>query len=86
MGYRKFKLSILNLLPMIVIPILVVNQFILSGYLISSILYCGTHVLLHNIRIYDYIQNNVKTSTYRALIISFFKLVFWIYLLFRTKY
>ena len=75
MGYRKFKLSILNLLPMIVIPILVVNQFILSGYLISSILYCGTHVLC-NIRIYDYIQNNVKTSTYRALIISFFKLVF----------
>ena len=31
-GYRKFKLSILNLLPMIVVPILVVNQFILSGY------------------------------------------------------
>lgn len=79
-GYRKFKLSILNLLPMIVIPILVVNQFILSGYLISSILYCGTHVLLHNIRIYDYIQNNVKTSTYRALMISFFQISFFGYI------
>jgi hypothetical protein len=81
-GYKSFKLSIVNLSPFIIVPILAINQLVLSGYFIASILYCFTHVLLHNIRIYDYKKNNVSTSTLRSLIIFTMQIGFFSYIYF----
>ena len=81
-GYKSFRLSILNILPFILIPILAINQLILSGYFISSTLYCFSHVVLHNIRIFDYKNNKVKTSAYRSIIIFIQQIGFFGYIYF----
>lgn len=81
-GYKSFKLSILNISPFIIIPVLVVNQLILPGYFAASIFYCFTHVLLHNIRIYDYKKDNVKTSALRSVIIFILQIGFFAYIYF----
>ena len=46
-GYKSFKLSILNISPFIIIPVLVVNQLILPGYFAASIFYCFTYSFIN---------------------------------------
>ena len=77
-GYKNFKLKTYHLFLLIVFPFLAINQLIISGYMIASILFSLSYVLVQNIRIYDYIDNNVykvsKRSSYIFGIISLFYL------------
>lgn len=67
-GYKNFELNILYISLLIFIPLLIVDRFLFSGHLISSSLFCLTYILIQNIRIYDYINNNVKKVAFRSFL------------------
>jgi hypothetical protein len=81
-GYKNFQLKISSLALVLVLPILVVDRLFMSGYFISSLLYCLSHVLLHNIRVYDYKNNDVPSSTSRSIGILLLQLTFFYYVVF----
>ncbi len=68
-GYKKFKLKIYHLFGLIVFPLLVINQLIISGYIISSVLFCIAYVLIQNIRVFDYINHDIKRVSIRSFLI-----------------
>jgi len=80
-GYKKFRLNLMNISLVLLIPILILDRFVVQGYLLGALLYCITHVLIHNIRIYDYKKNNVKLATQRSVVIFIFQISFFILLL-----
>lgn len=80
-GYKKFRLNLINLSAVLLIPILILDRFVFQGYFLAAFLYCLTHVLIHNIRIYDYIKNNVKLATQRSVAIFIIQISFYIILI-----
>ena len=77
-GYKDFRLKIYHLIIIITLPMLAINQLVLSGYMFSSILFAFSYVLVQNIRIYDYLNNAVIDVSKRSFYI--FILVFSLYL------
>lgn len=67
-GYKKFKLNIFYTIVLIFLPLLVVDRFLYSSHLISSTLFCLSYVIIQNIRIYDYINQDVKRVAVRSFL------------------
>lgn len=80
-GFKNFKLNIFNLALIILMPLLAVDRFLLEGLIFPSFLYAVSHVLIHNIRIFDYKNNNVLTAAKRSLVISILQIILFGYLL-----
>lgn len=84
-GYKNFKLNIFNIATIIFLPLLAMDRFLLEGFLLPSLLYSISHVLIHNIRIFDYKNNNVLTATKRSIVISILQFIFFAYLLYNKN-
>ena len=80
-GYKKFKLKIYHLFGLIVFPLLVINQLIISGYIISSVLFCIAYVLIQNIRVFDYINHDIKRVSIRSFLIFVMTGSLYVYLI-----
>ena len=80
-GYKQYRLKIWHLLIIIFFPLLVINQLIISGYLVSAILFCLSYVLTQNIRIHDYINHNIKKVSLRSFLTFFMTVSMYTYLL-----
>ena len=83
-GYKKFKLNSFHLIIIIFFPLLVINQLIIGGYLFSSFLFCLSYVLTQNIRIHDYINQNIKKVSIRSTLTFIATLAMYIYIYFNN--
>jgi len=83
-GYKNFRLNLSHLIIIIFFPLLVINQLILGGYLISSFLFCLSYVLTQNIRIHDYINDNITKVSIRSSLTFSATLSMYLYLYFNN--
>ncbi len=83
-GYKNFRLNLSHLIIIIFFPLLVINQLILGGYLISSFLFCLSYVLTQNIRIHDYINHNITKVSIRSALTFSATLSMYLYLYFNN--
>jgi hypothetical protein len=70
-GYKDFKLNPLHLICFALLPLLVINQLIISGYFLSGLLFTISYVLIQNIRVDDYINHQIRNVSIRSFIIFF---------------
>ena len=83
-GYKNFRLNLSHLIIVILFPLLVINQLIIGGYLISSFLFCLSYVLTQNIRIHDYINDNITKVSIRSSLTFSATLSMYLYLYFNN--
>jgi len=81
-GYKNFRLKVYHLIVLISLPLLAVNQLVISGFMVSSILYALSYVLIQNVRIYDYIENRVSYVSKRSFYIFIMTSSLYLYLIF----
>tara|TARA_B100001996_G_scaffold346280_1_gene303133 strand:- start:1919 stop:3052 length:1134 start_codon:yes stop_codon:yes gene_type:complete len=81
-GYKDFRLKVHHLILLISFPLLAINQLVISGYMVASIFYTLSYVLIQNIRIYDYIHNNVSKVSKRSFYIFIITSFLYLYLIF----
>jgi len=79
-GYKKFKLKIYHLIGLIFLPLLAINQLLFSGYLFSSTLFCIAYMLIQNIRVFDYVNHDIKRVSIRSFLIFVMTSSFYVYL------
>jgi hypothetical protein len=79
-GIQKFRLNIFSLGFIVIIPLLVVDRFLIADYLFSGFLYSISHILIHNIRIFDYKKNIINSATYRSIIIAVLQIIFFAFM------
>ena len=81
-GYKNFKLKVYHLVLLISLPLLAINQLVINGFMLASILYALSYVLVQNIRIYDYIDNKVLKVSKRSFYIFITTSSLYLYLIF----
>lgn len=75
-GIQKFKLKKIHIFLASLILNLILERFVLSGYLIETTVYVYSLVLLQNIRTADYVNNNIQVSAIRSFTLFILKFIF----------
>lgn len=81
-GFQNFKLKVNHIIGLSLIPLFVINQLIIPGYLLSGVLYTVSYILIQNIRIHDYINHDIKKVTIRSFLIFLLTISLYLLILF----
>jgi len=83
-GLNGKSLNFYHLIIVCIMPLLFIDRFILSGFLIMSLIFCLSYLGIQNIRVFDYVNKNIKTSFTRSLIIFLIVIFALAYLIFQS--